>query len=345
MKKILALLLATLFCLSMVACGDSEDSTSNQSVVSEESTTSDDSTASEESTVSKEDVSDDTSKEESSTPLLYKVTDSNGNYAWLFGSIHMGDDRFYPLPDYVMNAFNEADALAVEFNIVAFQENMGAMMNALKSMVYTDGTTIKDHISKETYDDAVAILKENNLYMSQYDYYMPCMWESMCSELLYKKNNIDLENGIDKTLIKEANKQNKKVYDVESAELQYGMLASLSDKIQEMLLQSAVESYKENKLDGLDELVNAWATGNKDGLRALLGEEPEFENEEEKQLYAEYNKALLTDRDLGMIKYVEDALVSGENVFVCVGAAHIVGENGIVDQLQSKGYTVEVVSE
>jgi uncharacterized protein YbaP (TraB family) len=244
-----------------------------------------------------------------------------------------------------MNAFNEADALAVEFNIVAFQENMGAMMNALKSMVYTDGTTIKDHISKETYDDAVAILKENNVYMSQYDYYMPCMWESMVSELLYKKNNIDLENGIDKTLIKEANKQNKKVYDVESAELQYGMLASLSDKIQEMLLQSAVESYKENKLDGLDELVNAWATGNKDGLRALLGEEPEFENEEEKQLYAEYNKALLTDRDLGMIKYVEEALVSGENVFVCVGAAHIVGENGIVDQLQSKGYTVEVVSE
>ena len=44
-------------------------------------------------------------------------------------------------------------------------------------------------------------------------------------------------------------------------------------------------------------------------------------------------------------KAVKDLLAEGRNVFYMVGAAHYVGDKGIVALLKSDGYTVERVTE
>ena len=44
-----------------------------------------------------------------------------------------------------------------------------------------------------------------------------------------------------------------------------------------------------------------------------------------------------------MTDYAVDALASGEEIFICVGAAHVVGDGAIADNLRELGYTVEVV--
>ena len=73
-----------------------------------------------------------------------------------------------------------------------------------------------------------------------------------------------------------------------------------------------------------------------------------FENEEEngnwdKNLYEEYNKAMIVDRNKGMTEYAEQALKSGKEIFICVGAAHVVGKGAMAEQLRDLGYTVEVI--
>ena len=40
----------------------------------------------------------------------------------------------------------------------------------MKPFVYSDGTTIKDHIDKELYDDAVALMTELGIYNFAMDY-------------------------------------------------------------------------------------------------------------------------------------------------------------------------------
>lgn len=344
MKKLLSIFLTLIICFSIVSCDNSNKPLNDESIISSESIVSEESTVSEESIVSEEsdDVSKDVSEDDKpSTPLLFKVSDKDGNYAWLFGSIHIGDEKLYPLPSYVKYAFEESDALAVEFDVVSFQKDMNAVIDAMASMVYKDGTKISNHISKETYDAAVDILKENNSYKKEIDLYMPCYWQLLINNLMYAKNNIDTENGVDINLIKEAYKQNKPVYDIESPELQYGMMASLSDETQEMLLKSAIASYKANNVQGFNILINAWAGGHKEILRMAFSTTPIFQSEKEKELYEEYTKALITDRDSGMVEYTERALTSGETLFICVGSAHVIGTNGMVDQLEDKGYTVE----
>ena len=63
--------------------------------------------------------------------------------------------------------------------------------------------------------------------------------------------------------------------------------------------------------------------------------------QEEKAVYEKYNQAMVTDRNNSMAQYAENALASGKEVFICVGAAHIVGDGAVADLLSQLGYTVE----
>lgn len=57
---------------------------------------------------------------------------------------------------------------------------------------------------------------------------------------------------------------------------------------------------------------------------------------------AEYNKAMLIDRNIGMADKIDGYLKSDKKAeyFIVVGAAHYLGEHGVIKLLEDKGYTV-----
>ena len=279
------------------------------------------------------------------SPLLYQVEDSNGNVAWLFGSIHIGEEYFYPLPDYVISAYEGADALAVEFDIVAFEKDMSAQMEMAKKMYYQDGTTIKDHISAELYNKAVEVMEDCDMYAPYMDLLYPIMWSQLIENAVYEKLGINYDLGIDQHMLDRAYKDGKKILDVESAEFQYSMLVNYSAPLQSLLPEESVASYyaQDEVKATADEMLSIWAGGNEQTFWEFLDAEQEFETQEEADLYAEYVKAMETDRNIGMADFVEDSLASGEEVFVCVGAAHVVGADAMVELLRERGYTVTLV--
>ena len=332
LKQLLSLLLVTLL-LFCAGCGDEGAHVTIQTTPSDTVTTTPNDTTS---------TQNNTAAPSSTQPLLFRVTDTAGHQAYLFGSIHVGRDSFYPLPAYVTNAFNQADKLAVEFDVLAFENDVTAQTTQMAKLLYMDGTTIRDHIDADLYNEAVAIMTEKGEYSPIIDYYSPAVWSSIIDNYTVPEGAQDL--GIDVNLIQAAYDSNKPVEDVESADLQYSMMANYSAELQEFLLKSSVEGYKTTTPEAIDELMDMWASGDFDRFRAYLSSEGDiFESPEEQALYEEYNKAILTDRDLGMVAYVKQVLASGETVFVCVGASHVVGKNGIVDQLKTAGYTVEQV--
>lgn len=279
-------------------------------------------------------------------PLLYKVTDDQGHVLWLFGSIHVGYDYFYPLPDYVNEAYESCDAIAFEFDMRAFEKDMNAQVDALSKLMYTDGTTIKDHISKELYEESVAKLTEYGYYTAMLDYYLPIIWSSFLDSCLVEEMGLDSELGIDYHLLDRAYTDRKEILEVESAAFQYGMMADFSPALQEILLESSLASLEELTLakEDMALLVNTWAAGDEAAFAAYLAEEGEFESEEERKLYEEYNKAMIVDRNLSMTDYAEAALKSGKEIFICVGAAHIVGEGAMAQLLAQRGYTVTLIN-
>jgi len=278
-------------------------------------------------------------------PLLYRVTDAKGHQIWLFGSIHVGILTMTELPPYVMNAYKNASALAVEVDILEAQKDEPIMTDALSRLLYTDGSTIRDHISEELYQEAVAIFRLHQIYNSALDRYMPAFWSNLIDSFLTENDQISSNYGVDLTLLQKAKADYKTIISIESLVSQYQMMGDWSAELQESLLFSSVINYK-NPVAAtyqLEQMLYAWCTGDATLLRDLCSNDIEDLEGIDKQIYEEYTKTMMTDRDAKMTAFARDCLAEGKEVFICVGAAHVIGENGIVVRLIAEGYTVEAI--
>jgi uncharacterized protein YbaP (TraB family) len=174
-------------------------------------------------------------------------------------------------------------------------------------------------------------------------YFNLAWWAQLMSEAaLMTRSELDYETGMDRRLINYCYERQIEGRDVESPELEYGLLLSFSDELNLLLI--------EQTLDGLDtygeelnELYEAWLKGDYDELTALVAGEDDAEEytPEQLALLEDYKDKMLTRRNLGMRDKAVEWLEAGDKVFFAVGAAHLVGEGGLVELLRAAGYTVE----
>ncbi len=290
-----------------------------------------------------------TAPEVPATPLFYRVTGSNGEQMWLFGTIHVGDARTGFLPKEINDAFHSSDALAVEFDIDAFEEQIetddALAAQLATAYTYSDGTTAKDHIKDEAlYDAAILLMKASGNYNQNLPYLRPAVWCSSIDNFYLRQGyTLSAEKGVDCRLLRMAKEQNKKIYNIESGLSQIQMLAGYSDGLQEMLLSSSVSADPLEAIQEITDLYESWCQGDEATLRQVIAEDTSDMTEEEQKLYEEYNNAMSVTRNAEMLKTAKSYLSSGEVVFYAVGLAHLLHETGLVDSLRAAGYTVEQV--
>lgn len=279
------------------------------------------------------------------TPELWRVTsdDYSGSF-YLFGSIHIGDDDMFPMPDYVENAYAECGALAVECDIVAFEQLPESEITRYYiPFMLDDGTTIRDHLSKDIYEAAKKILRDAGYYNVSMDYYNAAMWSSLVDQVAAENSGLKFENGVDRHFLEDAHRTGKKILEVESVEFQYAMERDFSDELYNLIMRDCVEeSYLDDYADGLRELLRCWKNGT---VSAELEAETDYSDltAEERALMEHYDKVTCDDRNVGMADAAEEYMKQGMDVFFVVGAAHMCGENGVVALLKARGYDVQPV--
>ncbi|WP_434748178.1 TraB/GumN family protein [Paenibacillus amylolyticus] len=257
---------------------------------------------------------------------------NNGNTVYLVGSMHIADKSFYPLRPEFEEAFAEADYLGVEIDLSkAADEEQQKLVLSLGS--YQDGTTLKDHVSSETYSKLGDILKKKGLEPNALDAFKPWVVETTLASLKSTAVGLEASSGVDLYFIQKAIERKIPVIELESYQSQLGMFNDFSKELQEKTLRSTIDNF-----DVLDNTVNQmaemWKTGNDKQLLELTNT---FSTDEE------YNKAMLVDRNIGMADKIDGYLKTGkgEEYFIVVGAAHYLGDHGIVKLLEDKGYKVE----
>ena len=293
------------------------------------------------------------------SPLLYHVTGQDGQEMWLFGTIHVGDSRTAYLPQKLYDALAASDALAVEFNATAFEDQMEedeALQDAVSdAYYYSDGTQTKDHIAPELYEKAVPYLKATGNYNMNAEYMTSYLWSNLIDNFHLRQGyQLTSHQGLETRLEAFAEEHEIEIRDVESGIFQIQMTANFSDALQELLLEEALETDPVESWEGTMELYEAWCAGNEEELREMLSDEVDTaelteeelaEYEEYKHLLEEYNKAMSYDRNDGMLEVAKEYLESGDTVFFAVGLAHLLNDvNGLVDTLREASYTVELVT-
>ena len=298
-----------------------------------------------------EELAPETEPETQATPLLYHVTGPDGEEMWLFGTIHVGDNRTGFLPQEIYDAFAASDALAIECNTTAFEEQLEEDDDLSEKVseyyFYSDGTTAQDHITDtQLYEDALKMLKATGSYNMNSLYLKPSLWaQDITNAFLNCGRRLTSSKGMESRLEKLAEEQNKPIWEIESVLFQIDMSTGYSDELQELLLADAVYSSVPGYWTGVDDLYELWCQGDEAALiEALRDELPEDMTEEELALYNEYNNALSVNRNEGMLKVAIEYLESGDTVFYAVGLAHLLADNGLVFTLREAGYTVELVT-
>ena len=284
---------------------------------------------------------------ENITPLMYEITkDGSKNKIYLFGSIHIANTDELNFPKYINDAYSNSKYLACEFDLVDYQKDQEKMLQAVGDLIYSDGTTIKEHLNNETYNKLIKFLKEKGMYAEMYEIYKPIFFQSLITSKMANDSKIKTTDGIDEYFLNKAKKDNKKILEVESYDYQTKLLTSFSDKLNEILLTDLIDKYDE-EVQSLKDLYNAWKKGDIAKIIQESNEELEIKSnysKEEIDLIKDYNKKLLDDRNINMTNKLIEYFNNNYDTFYMVGAAHLVGDNGIAHLLETKGYTVKQIS-
>ena len=298
--------------------------------------------------------------------LLWKAT-GNGNTLYLLGSIHTDRNNVYPfhkqLRDIILNS--EQVSFELDFNDVEQAMEFAAMQ------VYSDGTTLADHISPELYQVVVSTLGQMGMeeeLVSQYKAW--ALATSLQSMATTDETTGSNAMAIDLYVNAKAVNAGIDIGAVETYVFQGGIFDSLSPEYQEVYLASSLlmmldvdtmdEATKKAFTDVLGEEVltadtqaaleeemaqigvwmDQWKARDTQGFAQAYPKDEVINSDDE------LNSKLFTDRDPGMIAYA-DAYLKQDGAhtgLLVVGAGHMIGSGGIVQGLKDLGYTVEVVA-
>lgn len=276
------------------------------------------------------------------TPLLYKATDGKGAVLYLFGSIHIGDKRTQSMPDYIMDAYNASSYICVEADIVAYEKDLNEQIKDLQKMRCETGKTIKDYLGKELYEDTRKMLQSRKLYNAAYDMYLPALWTSLVDEAIRSYTELESDYGVDRYFINKASADGKGIKEIESVDFQNDLMLGFSAELYRLMIADSVY-YPEESVNSLNAMYEIWLGGDEAEIEEMLRLDYTGLSDEERIMCEDYNKKMLTDRNVGMADKAEQYLAEGGTGFFVVGAAHIVGEGAIVELLRDRGCTVEIV--
>jgi len=263
------------------------------------------------------------------------VAEGDSNRVYLMGSIHMLREQDHPLPDIVDAVYDDAEKLVMEIDMDDI-DPLAALQFLMQEGVLQGDTTLKDVMGASLYAQAQASAAENDIPIEMLEKSEPWLAAMTVQEMIMMRIGFKAEFGIEMYLMAKASADGKPITGLETIEQQLGFLDGLSPDTQSRwLLQSIVEGRRMEML--IDEMVAAWRNGDVQFLeRELLVE---------MDTYPELYDALLADRNKSWIMPIMNMLDDRDDYLVIVGAAHLVGDDGVPDLLSEQGVRIKQLHE
>jgi uncharacterized protein YbaP (TraB family) len=259
------------------------------------------------------------SKSFSAGVLLWEIN-SNTTKVYLLGSIHVAEKSIYPLDERITKAYQASDFLVVEANV------NNADPNLIKSKAYLPkGVTLDSVLKKENYEQLKKKFKEFMIPSVIYKTLKPWMAVMMITQLEMQKSGYDFSIGIDKHFL-DITPPNK-VMELESIEQQLSLLDNLGNGDQDEFVKFSLNDM-ENSKKQVDSMFFAWKNGDEKMLEDItLKDSGNKDNEK-------IMEAMLYNRNVNMVKKIEELLLTNKTYFVVVGAGHLLGDRGIVNKMK-----------
>ena len=260
--------------------------------------------------------SPDNSKQELQKLFFWRVR-SKVSIVYILGSIHVGNEDMFPLNEMIEVAYDASDTLVVELDPEKVDKE-----SIKKYLEYPDGDSLQNNISRNTYIQLLNTFAQFGVSQNKISKMKPSAVVTSLIMLKLSSLGYDPEFGIDKYYLDDARKR-KKILQLETPEQQLKLMDSLGESYIEYSLQDISRWDKEIKI-----LINAWKTGDTKMVENFFERCANYPGGQE------FLNNFIYKRNIIMVEQIEKYLKSEGRYFVVVGAAHLVGKNGIISLLK-----------
>ncbi len=268
------------------------------------------------------------------TPLLWKIEKGEAT-VWLLGSIHAmrGDD--YPLAPEVEAAFADAERLV--FELAPDEATSPALAGQMLGIAaFDDGRDLLQVLGPGDYAKVERALAAQGVPAAAMRGFEPWFVGLTLALGAASRAGFDSGNGLDLTLMRRARVAGKPSSGLETAAEQLGALDATPMAEQVLGLRRSLET-PEAIVDDVRRLHRLWRAGDVSGLERATIEELAGQPQTYRLIVSDRNRRWLPQIE----RFAHDA--NGDDTLVVVGALHLIGADGEIALLESKGYRVERV--
>ncbi|MEZ5055727.1 MAG: TraB/GumN family protein [Saprospiraceae bacterium] len=265
--------------------------------------------------------------DKSNYALLWEIS-GNGleKSSYLFGTMHLRDDRVFEFPDSLLLTLDQCEAFANETRLDS------TICNLLQMYEFGDTSNfLKNYLPEYTYNKVnKALFEKTGLYIEMLDIKEPQRIETILSDHDFEYYKDDRDAELDYFLFQRAYEQGKPLYGLEQ-EMDYKKLSlSYFDEF-EYNYQPLGDTT--GKKEFMDNLLDHYRSGNLDSIGKFAVTETFVSN---------YDYQFINGRNKEMVQSMLP-LMQKHSVFVAIGAAHLPGEEGVIQLLKKEGFTLRKV--
>jgi len=265
-------------------------------------------------------------------PAIWKVKGAHGT-VYLFGTIHVMKPNVEWETAKVKAAFDASDTVYVE--VANLDDKTAGLPLAAKF-----GLDMAHPLSTKISRDDVDLLDKTAKGMglpgeSTFEPMQPWLVTMTVGVLPMVKAGFDPASGVDVVLLKQARDAGKNIVGFETMEQQMHFVADEPQAEQVEMLHKELTEMDKNTAE-MGEMVAAWEHGEVGKIGAM-------ENGDMKTKYAAEYKTLVLDRNTKWASTLDGLLkdLGTGTVFVAVGAAHLAGDDSVLEMLKKDGWVVE----
>jgi uncharacterized protein YbaP (TraB family) len=262
--------------------------------------------------------------------FLWKVTGPGGSI-YLAGSVHLLTRDYYPLSPAMDAAFDDSDLLVEEADLGEL-DAPASQFELLTRGLLPAGLSLEKVVEPSTYALITSRVADLGMPIEPLMRFKPWMLALTLVQIEWQKAGFEASFGLDRHFYDRATKEGKAVEALETLDYQISLFDDLTWELQDRLLAESLENADAERAN-VRQLVDAWKAGNAAAVEQLLFDELQDD--------PVLSRRLLADRNRNWLPKLDQLLTRRGRAFVVVGAAHLVGPDGLLALFKARGYRLE----
>lgn len=258
----------------------------------------------------------------SGNSLLWRVDGADIETSYLFGTMHMIDREYFHFPDFLQSKIKSSESIIMEVD---------GIPNPLSTyqMMLLDSGSVHRYFDQEQLVELLAFMDtEMGISPQEFDLTYGKMKPFFIMQSITQSYFEADAQSYDLLIMALAGEHHIPIIGLESTEEQLGFFDQMAPEEMANIVMESARSYEQEQED-MEKLMKLYARQKVDKLIPLLHKQsPEF---------MDYADLFLYDRNRKWIPKLITAM-QDKKCFVAVGAAHLFGEDGVIDLLRKKGY-------